>query len=315
MNNPKWKEVQYADLELFAKAINNWRNTIVNDVEMKQVLSEPFFLRAMFPGVARKMKIGVVVAAEINVQKMPITSLEYPMQNAYMKIWNDNKIPVSFYRSTGPSIGGISKNTLERDQGKYISQDFKFFEHLVEKATYDEWIEIILANIGEKNVRNFKKIIEESPIGFAHSANKSIQEIKDPKERYMRLLDMIVSLAKFGPIDDCKVFGKHCYDIDTMEVDKCDPQFWMDDDIRMKCIKRIEDDRQRFAQKMSAAMNDIKLDALKATIIHLGSLVYVFNQFQLPLAKTEEEAMQMRLNYNDPYKQMILEIQGELDDQ
>ena len=318
MDKPVWKEVNYADLCLFASAVNNWRNTIGNVADMKLLLSEPFFLRALFPGVARKMKMGIVIAAEINVYKIPISSLKHNMQPRYLEAWNDDKIPMSFYRTTGPSIGSISREVLDRDekrQYKVNVEDIKFYEFSEPDTTYDQWLNTIIEHVSTENLMKFKTVIENSPVGFAHSANKAVQDIKDPKERYMRLLDMIVSLAKFGPIEDCQIFGKYCYEIDTMSVDKCDPQFWMDDDIRLKCLTRIDNDRKIFASKMKTSLTNIKLDVLKATIIHLGSLIYVFNQFQLPLAKDEEEAIQMKLNYNDPYKQMILEIQGEIEDQ
>ena len=75
MNKLVWKEVNYADLGLFALAIDNWRNTIGNNADMKVILSEPFFLRALFPGVARKMKMGTIIAAEVNVDKVPIQAI------------------------------------------------------------------------------------------------------------------------------------------------------------------------------------------------------------------------------------------------
>ncbi|GAH00224.1 unnamed protein product, partial [marine sediment metagenome] len=134
------------------------------------------------------------------------------------------------------------------------------------------------------------------------------------KMRYMKLIEAICCVAKFGPIDECDEFGRECHKLDVMEQDKSDPQPWMEENVRLNCLRRIDDDRLRFREQVKKGLKVIKLEALKVTFVHLAALLYIFHQYQMPLMETEEEAVRQKLEGGDPFKQMIGEIEGEIQD-
>jgi len=347
LEETKWKKIDYADLKLFSDGIKNWTVNLVNDTQLLEDTKVPFILRAMFPNIARKMSAKCTIAGEINVVLIPIDSFEKVLTIKYLEVWQSGRIPILFYRSSGPSLGSISQSFLPKLQeyGTQIRQykialskgvsptseitpvlaewfnefkdtntSFEFEEYYIKPISFEDWLASVIEKMNPEHIEKFKPIIQESFVGFAHHANKSIQDIQDPRERYMRLLDAICCIAKFGPVNECMDFAKQCYMLDVLEQDKSDPQPWMEDDVRMNCLKRLDNDRIVFSKVLKQAMMSMKLDSLKATLLHFASLLYHFNKYQLPLVETEEEAVRRQLESEDPFKQMVNNIQAEIDD-
>lgn len=286
-----WKQCHSVDLPLFEAAIADKRK-------------QGILIEAMFPEMARRKGLENVIAGEVNVYVKNADDIDSKvLKERYQEVWKEGRVPVVLSRTRGATFASVAET------GDY---DWQIYATDVD---FRDWVDTIFFNISDENREKFRDVIKKSFVGFLHSANQGVAKIIDIRTRYMRLLDMIASVAKMGPIEECQLLGKHCWQLDTLQQEQSESLEWMPEEIRLSSRKQHDDNRKAFAQLLKQCLKDSKLDCFKNTLVHLASLLYVFNQYQAPLVDSEEEAVQQRLEDQNHFKQMVLEIQGELDDE
>ena len=228
-----WNQSECGDLKLFVDRFKNWRK----DFDMR-LLETPFIIKMMYPDVARKL-LNIVIAGEVNIDTRLIDSVKAGMKQTYTNIWIEGHIPILFYRTKSITMCKIKKSQLINND-----EPIEILEYIPDITSYDSWEESIFMTIDQVNVTKFKAVIENSFVGYTHSANQAVEKIKDIKTRYMRLLDMIVCVGKFGPISECQDFSRSCYELDILQQDKTESHAWMPEEIILECHVRKHRNRE-----------------------------------------------------------------------